>query len=192
MREIRLYGELARRYGRSFMMEVDSVAEAIRALSANFKGFEQELMTAHLRGVEYVVRCGDEDIPEENLRNHLSLNKPIRIAPVVVGRKKGGVLQTIIGAVLIVVGVIMTANGIPFGANLIQAGVALVAGGILQMLTPTPKAKDPNENPENTPNTYFDGAVNTTAQGHPVPLGYGRLLVGSAVISGGLSVEDVV
>ena len=48
-----------------------------------------------------------------------------------------------------------------------------------------------NEKPENTPSTYFDGAVNTTAQGHPVPIGYGKLIVGSAVISAGLTVEEV-
>ena len=56
MRKVKLYGELAKKFGREFMLEVESVAEAVRALSANFPGFEKELMTAHLRGIEYVVR----------------------------------------------------------------------------------------------------------------------------------------
>ena len=65
-----------------------------------------------------------------------------------------------------------------------------MAGGIIQMLVPVPKTGDPSERPENKPSTYFDGAVNTMAQGHPVPLGYGKLMVGSAVISAGLTVEE--
>ena len=44
------------------------------------------------------------------------------------------------------------------------------------------KILDENEK-LNTPSYLFNGAVNTTAQGHPVPIGYGRLIVGSAVIS---------
>lgn len=190
MRKVKLYGELAKKFGREFMLEVESVAEAVRALSANFPGFEKELMTAHLRGVEYVVRADKRDVSEMELNNSLAPQETIRIAPIAVGRKKGGVFQTIFGAILIVVGVVLTFHGQTWGKYLIQAGVALVAGGIIQMLIPVPKTDDPSERPENKPSTYFDGAVNTLAQGHPVPLGYGKLMVGSAVISAGLTVEE--
>ena len=190
MRKVKLYGELAKKFGREFMLEVESVAEAVRALSANFPGFEKELMTAHLRGVEYVVRADKRAVSEMELNNSLAPQETIRIAPIAVGRKKGGVFQTIFGAILIVVGVVLSANGQTWGKYLIQAGVALVAGGIIQMLIPVPKTDDPSESPENKPSTYFDGAVNTLAQGHPVPLGYGKLMVGSAVISAGLTVEE--
>lgn len=190
MRKVKLYGELAKKFGREFMLEVESVAEAVRALSANFPGFEKELMTAHLRGVEYVVRADKRDVSEMELNNSLAPQETIRIAPIAVGRKNGGVFQTIIGAILIVVGVVLSAFGQTWGVYLIQAGIALAAGGIIQMLIPVPKTGDPSERPENKPSTYFDGAVNTLAQGHPVPLGYGKLMVGSAVISAGLTVEE--
>ena len=190
MRKVKLYGELAKKIGREFMLEVESVAEAVRALSANFPGFEKELMTAHLRGVEYVVRADKRDVTEMELNNSLAPQETIRIAPIAVGRKNGGVFQTIIGSILVVVGVVLNAYGQTWGTYLIQAGVALVAGGIIQMLIPVPKTDGPSEQPENKPSTYFDGAVNTLAQGHPVPLGYGKLMVGSAVISAGLTVEE--
>lgn len=190
MRKVKLYGELAKKFGREFMLEVENVAEAVRALSANFPGFEKELMTAHLRGVEYVVRADKRDVSEMELNNSLAPQETIRIAPIAVGRKKGGVFQTIFGAILVVVGVVLNASGQTWGTYLIQAGIGLVAGGIIQMLIPVPKTDDPSERPENKPSTYFDGAVNTMAQGHPVPLGYGKLMVGSAVISAGLTVEE--
>jgi predicted phage tail protein len=38
----------------------------------------------------------------------------------------------------------------------------------------------------------FSGIVNTSKQGLPVPVAYGRLFVGSAVISSGLDVNQTV
>ncbi len=54
-----------------------------------------------------------------------------------------------------------------------------------------PKAQDPAEKPDNQPSYVFNGPVNTTAQGQPVPIGYGRLIVGGAVISAGISIDDI-
>jgi predicted phage tail protein len=36
-----------------------------------------------------------------------------------------------------------------------------------------------------------NGSVNTSAQGYPVPVGYGRMIVGSAVISAGIVAEEL-
>lgn len=191
MRKIKLYGELAKKYGREFLMDVNSVSEAIRALCANFPTIEKELMTSHLRGVEYIVKSDSNYLTEDRLNDSLAPNEVIRIAPVIVGRKNAGAFQTILGITLIIVGVVLISYGQPWGSYFVQAGIALVAGGIIQMLNPPPKAGDPSERPENKPSTYYDGVVNTLAQGHPVPLGYGQMLVGSAVISAGLIVEEV-
>ena len=67
----------------------------------------------------------------------------------------------------------------------------MILGGVAQMIAPTAKSSDPSERPENQPSYVFNGAVNTTAQGHPVPVGYGRLIVGSAVISAGIDVDEI-
>uniref|UniRef100_UPI003857ACFC hypothetical protein n=1 Tax=Lactococcus lactis subsp. cremoris TaxID=1359 RepID=UPI003857ACFC len=69
----------------------------------------------------------------------------IRIVPVISGSKRGGILQTIIGAVMIVVGAY-------FGQGwLVQAGVGLVAGGVVQMLSPQAKGLKGREASENAP-----------------------------------------
>jgi predicted phage tail protein len=76
-------------------------------------------------------------------------------------------------------------------ATLYSVGTSMILGGVAQMIAPTAKAQDPSERPENQPSYVFNGAVNTTAQGHPVPVGYGRLIVGSAVISAGIDVDEI-
>tara|TARA_Y100000034_G_scaffold39441_1_gene48679 strand:- start:249 stop:1232 length:984 start_codon:yes stop_codon:yes gene_type:complete len=57
--------------------------------------------------------------------------------------------------------------------------VAIVIGLVMQAIFKPPKPKDAIET-----NSYlFAGTENVTAQGVPVPLGYGRLRVGSVVLS---------
>jgi predicted phage tail protein len=72
-------------------------------------------------------------------------------------------------------------------------GLAMFASGILQMLSPTPEIPDYSgrEKPDSRPSYLFDGPVNTTEQGGPIPLIYGEVLVGSTIISTSLDVEDI-
>ncbi len=191
MREIRLYGQLGRRYGRVHRFRVASPAEAMRALCANFPGFEVELSNAHTRGVRFAVWDGDENIGEDRLMMHGS--GPIRVAPILAGAKRAGLFQTILGVTLVAIGVALNITGVGTAAApyFIKIGAVLALGGVVQLLTPLPKAGDPNEDDANRPNNVFDGPVNTTAQGQPVAIGYGRLEIGSAVISAGIDVDDV-
>ena len=59
------------------------------------------------------------------------------------------------------------------------------------LLVPVPKVSGPQERPENKPSYLFNGAVNTTEQGQPIPLLYGELIVGSAVVSAGLTDKEI-
>ena len=72
---------------------------------------------------------------------------------------------------------------------MVQIGASLILGGVVQMLTPVPRGTK-NKSVSNEPSYSFNGAVNTQAQGNPVPLLYGRMIVGSAVISAGINAED--
>ena len=74
------------------------------------------------------------------------------------------------------------------GQALISAGISMAVGGVIQMLSGHPSTKTAQDDGSN-PSYSFNGAVNTTAQGHPVPVGYGgNLEVGSAVISAAITV----
>lgn len=188
LRTIRLYGLLGARFGRKFRLAVNSPAEAVRALCAILPGFEQYLHGAKRNGMAFAVFIGRQNLSREQLKDPPG-NEDIRIAPVLLGSKRGGVLNIILGVVLIVVGV-YTRN-----VNLIVQGGAMVVGGVVQMLGPQPKGLGSQDSVENRPSYSMNGTVNTQAQGNPVPVAYGGhdqkgMLVGSAVISGGIMADD--
>jgi len=115
----------------------------------------------------------------------------ITFTPVIAGAGRGGLGQILIGAALIAASFMLPGIGTALATMAFNVGVSLVIGGVVQMLSPQPKANAPAEKPENMPSYVFSGAVNTTAQGQPVPVGYGRLMVGGAVISAGITAEDI-
>ncbi|MBB3806424.1 putative phage tail protein [Xanthomonas arboricola] len=187
VRLVRLYGVLRAKFGKEFRLAVASPAEAIRALSVQLPGFQAFLMGAKDRGLTFAVFNGRRNLAEDQLHDPPG-DDAIRIAPVLQGSKRGGVLQTIIGAVLIVAGALLMWT--PFGVPLVSAGVSMVIGGVVQMLSPTQKGLGTQDSPDNRPSYAFNGPVNTQAQGNPVPVAYGDTWTGSAVISGGIFAED--
>lgn len=187
LRTVKLYGPMRRRFGREFEMCVSSPAEAIRALSVQVPGFKKYLADSKSSGLTFAVFIGKRNIGEQSINDPVG-DDEIRIAPVIEGSKRGGVLQTIIGVVLIVISYVFPVTA-PY---LLQPGIAMVVGGVVQMLSPQPKGMGAKDSPDNQPSYSMNGSVNTQAQGNPVPLAYGGpLIVGSALISGGIFAEDL-
>lgn len=193
MKTIRLHGELGKKFGEYHRFAVTSVAEAVRALCVNFKGFQTYLLQ-HEPGFHVLV--DKTDIDDKQLLHPASAE--IEFIPVIAGAGPGGrgSLNIIIGAVLVIAGAAITyfsgGSLAGVGGFLMKVGAAMIIGGVVQALTPVPKAPDPPERPDNKPSYVFNGPVNTTAQGQPVPVGYGRLIVGGAVISAGITVDSLV
>jgi predicted phage tail protein len=187
MKTIILLGELGKRYGRKHRLDVKSAAEAVRALCANFKDFSGFVSTSQERNVGYRVINVRDDVSVDDLHN--PVGKTITIAPVIAGAGGGGgLVNIIIGATLIAASVLLPPG--PWTQPLMTVGIAMALGGAAQLLSPVPKT-DANTGEEIKQSYVFSGAVNTTSQGQPVPFGYGRMIVGSAVISAGISVEDI-
>ncbi|MER5001983.1 tail assembly protein [Providencia stuartii] len=197
LKTIRLYGVLGAKFGREHKLDIDSPREAIKALSVLYDGFEQFLANAHLKGLEFAVFKGKRNISEDEL--HLDTCEDIRIAPVIKGSKRGGFFQTILGVAMIGaaaflsggLSVAFTAAG-TWGGALAMGGAAMALGGVVQMLSPQPRWLSMRQDADNKPSYAFGGAVNTTAQGNPVPLFYGldRREIGGAIISAGIYTED--
>ena len=173
------YGDLSR-FGRRFDLQAETPAEALHALFVQIGGLRE-----HIRNGVYQVRFGGEDQTEAGIAE--AFRRPasgiLHIVPRVRGAgKNGGLIQTVVGAVLIVVGAITYAAG---GASLVAAGIGMVAGGVAQMLTKPPKMKE-SSGTDAGRNSAFSNLSNTTAQGRPMPLAYGRVYAGSRVVSQGV------
>ncbi|MGK9419236.1 tail assembly protein [Pseudomonas cedrina] len=181
MTTILLYGQL-RQFGRSFRLSVRSPAEAIKALCVQIPGFERFISNAKSRGIEFAVFRGKKALGEKEVP--FSGAGDIRIAPIITGSKRAGLIQTIIGAVLIAV------SFIPGFQVLAAPGIALAAGGVIQMLSPQATGLKTSAAPENTPGYAFGSAKNTTASGNPVSLCAGRRRWGGAIISAAIYAED--
>lgn len=153
----------------------------IRGYFRQIVGFEQHMRDSMSKGTRYAIFNGSENLSEDDMEKPTGRDV-IRIVPVISGSKRAGILQTLVGAVLLVASIWFPAVA--------PAGIALVAGGVIQMLSPQAKGLGTQDAPDNRPSYSFNGAVNTSVQGNPVPLLYGRMIVGSAVISAGIYSED--
>lgn len=189
LKKVKLYGPMRKRFGREFELAVSSTQEAIHALCVQVDGFKKYLSESKENGLTFAIFIGDRNIGEDGLADPVG-NSEIRIAPIIQGSKRAGALQTIVGVALIVVGAILYYT--PVGMPLIKLGASLALGGVVQMLSPQPKGLGAKDDPGNQPSYSMDGAINTQAQGNPVPLCYGGpLMIGGAIISGGIYAEDI-
>lgn len=186
LRTIRLYGIAGTKFGRVHRLAVGSTAEAMRALRVIVPGFEKFMMNARDNGLTFAVFNGKRNLSENELAHPVG-NDDIRIAPVIIGSKNSGLFTTILGTAIAVVGVLTSEIG---GGFLIGIGASMALGGVVQMLSPQQSGLAANSGPDNGTSYYFNGAVNSASQGDCVPRGYGRMRVGSKVISASISAED--
>ena len=206
LREIRVYGELAKFMGvRSFMAEARDVAEAVRYLLVNFAGLE-----AHMGQHDYRILVGGYSIGEEEISHPIGQNV-IRIIPVVAGAG-GGIGKIIAGIAIVAAAILIPGLGFGLaGATVTSIGImgaGLALSGVSQLLTPVPRIAPPSAmsgySPTYTAQTMretemdpqksysFSGIQNTSVQGTPVPIIYGETVVGSVVISANVSTLEVV
>ena len=181
---VRLYGVLGHRFGRLHRLAVCSPSEAVHALSVMVPGFRKYLRLAEERGMEFAVFRGKQNLAEADLQMRSGEANDIRIAPIIVGSKAGGLFSTIVGAALIVIGVITQQYW------LVAIGAGMALAGAAMLMAPSTAGLLANEGEGNKASYAFGGAVTTTAQGRCKPLLYGERDVGGALGSAGIYAED--
>ena len=182
MVNVRFYGSL-KQFGTEFRLDCKTPAEVVQALTSQIPKLRQFIQ----QGL-FTVRVGREYLDnrylEQGLNQSLKEDATVHFTPVLKGSKKAGLFQTIVGAVMVVVGAFTSWAG---GTMLIAGGIGLMAGGVAQMLTKMPSMKSGKET-EKKQSTSFSNLSNMAAQ---VPLAYGRIRVGSLIISQGIETMDV-
>jgi len=181
---VMLYGVLGARFGRVHHLAVASGAEAIHALCVKIPGFKRFLRFSEERGLNYAIFRGKKNLSESEIGMRQDTVEPIRIAPIVIGSKGGGLFATIAGLALVVIGAVTQQY------YLVAAGAGLMIGGIAMSMSPSPAGILDKEGDGNRPSYAFGGAVTTMAQGRCKPLLYGERDIGGALISAGVFSED--
>ena len=213
MKVVKVYGALRKRLGQCrFEFDVATPAQAIKALCVNFPGLDKWLIDSGQDGVGYRVAVSKEKVTEENVAPLLmpfSDKEVFSITPVVAGAGRGtGAI--LLGAALIATAVVTGGTSLAFGATgfglasgvtattglsfAIAAGnigVGLTLFGIAQALSPQPSLNSTLDESVQLESFTFSNVVNTSRQGMACPIAYGRLFVGSAVLSSGLDVDQV-
>ena len=181
---VMLYGVLGARFGRVHHLAVASGAEAIHALCVKIPGFKRFLRFSEERGLNYAIFRGKKNLSEDEVAMRQDTVEPIRIAPIVIGSKGGGLFATIAGLALVVIGAVTQQY------YLVAAGAGLMIGGIAMSMSPSPAGVLDKEGDGNRPSYAFGGATTTMAQGRCKPLLYGEREIGGALISAGIFSED--
>ena len=217
MKVVKVYGALRKRLGQCrFELEAATPAQAIKALCVNFPGLDKWLIDSEKDGVGYRVTIGKERVTEDlnALVMPWSEREVFSITPVIAGAGRG--LGTILaGVALITVAVLAPVAGFSAaaggftatGAGVTATGAATFAGaaaafagnigiglvflGIAQSISPQPNLDRTIDESVQLESFSFSNVVNTSKQGLPVPIAYGRVFVGSAIISSGLDVDEV-
>ena len=207
LRDIHLHGRLADRFAPSYTLDVGSPAEAVRAICAQVPGFLDCIREGEYRVVRGPLNGGN-DLDEDTLTFPLGRADELHFVPVPAGAKNRGIGKIILGVAIVGAAFAFAPAGAGFlGANLGAStglfgvtfgnvalfGASLAFQGISSLLTPTPKAGDfaQQERPDQRPSFLFNSIVNTAEEGATIPVVYGRVRVGSLVISTALATEQI-
>lgn len=213
LRDVYLHGALGREFGRHFRIAVETPAEAVRALITLRPQLRQRMRESYWRVIVGPPHIRNHcDFPLMKLGS-----QPLHLVPATQPRGGDNAVGKIVAGVVLIGASIVTAGiaaggfaaaggfgaamgqtaflGISYSSIALMGG-AMVLGGVASLISrPTPQQTQAQSTDralvEDRPSFLFNGTVNNTTQGGPVPLVFGTHLVGSIVISAGINAEDV-
>ena len=193
-RNVYLHGELGEKFGDHWEMSAPTIADAIKLIECQTKGFKKYLIESVDAGLEAAIVIKDREI-EEALELNLNMEGDMHIALMPSGSRKGWA-KLILAAIIIYLtwgaasGPAATWAAAPasaaVGAPMVMSytgmlamsfGLSLAMMGITELTTKTPKHDKAGEG------GMFNGPESTIVQDTPVPILYGELLIGGKPIS---------
>ncbi|EQC0068466.1 tail assembly protein [Serratia marcescens] len=195
LRTVRFHGPMVDIFGPKFEYRAHNVPKALEAMKNLLDGFERYMLEAHKRGLTFAVFVGKRNVGQDELELTKG-TEDIHLVPVVIGSKRAGLFQTVLGVALIGATMAFSPAGLGvFSATgglttMAYTGAAVALGGVVQMLSPQMGGLRMRQDQDNKPSYAFGGPVNTTAQGNPVGVLYGTREIGGAIISAGIYTED--
>jgi len=190
--KVKFHGSLADKLDiEEWSIKVKSVSEAMHAVDTMSKRqLTRAIVENEKQNIKYRVLVNGKDCisksinsPEEAVDSELTINRKmesIDIVPVLEGAGGGGDSKDWL---MVIGGALTIATGFG-GATGRMLGLFAVVSGMANILSEPPEFEDFREIQQvNKRESYlFNGPVNTYNPGGPVPLGYGRMLVGSLAV----------
>jgi predicted phage tail protein len=167
MTRVKLHGILGKEYGRDFRLQIGNPKNILHAIDANRDGFLPRIVQLQKEGLVYEIIINKKRLNDHGNLKNLDNVETIDLVPAIVG---GGPLVPIIGWLV-------------GGTFLANVALAVIFAAITYALTPAPDTEQVEGTASASKSSMiFGNNVNTANQGAPLPLGYGRLKVGSQVI----------
>ena len=161
-RKVYLVGEIEKRFGSEFSMNVDSYADIIRCIECNRPGFKEYLFKSEENGIVYTIKSAGKDIGEEDLLTPLK-EGDVTIAAVPVG-SKSDFAKIVIGVTLMILAGpkgAMLADAW-YSTYLVATGLSLTMNGIQGILAPDPSVDD-----EKDEGYLYTGGESIVTEGDP-------------------------
>ena len=164
MTTIRLHGILGKEYKNVFSMKIGNPNSVLSAIDCNRSGFIKRVIELQKQGLAYDIIVDKTRVTKNQDLYSKRSPKTIDLVPVIVGS----------GPVV----------GFLFGGSLVGSLVGSLAfSAISYALSPKPEVQGIEATAEASRSSFvFGSPLNAATQGTPVPVGYGRLKVGSKVI----------
>jgi predicted phage tail protein len=188
--KIILHGKIAKKYGAEFeFFNIKKGLDAIKALETRFPGFKNDLMNEAKNGGHYEMIVNDESRDAYAINTKEKI-ETIDIVPCILGKDP---------ITLIVLGVALATYAVVGGLGVVAAtflftlAVGLIIAGIMYLLTPIPENEpnmDINASVKNS-SFIFTNPQNISTQGRAIPVGYGRLKIGSYVVGTSITTRDL-
>lgn len=181
MTKVFIHGRLGEEFGEYFELYISKPKDVLLAIDANHEGFQKRMLDLAKSGAQYSLIADNQAIgtPEEFIGKKKI--KEIHIVPTLFGAG--------VGALAIGIGIVSYAASFYttylVSAILVAVAIAAISYGIQTLLAKPPSQNIAGQTGESsaTSRSYlFSNRDNLTQQGGPVPLGYGRLRLGSSVI----------
>tara|TARA_R110000824_G_scaffold388164_1_gene583641 strand:- start:3743 stop:4378 length:636 start_codon:yes stop_codon:yes gene_type:complete len=166
MTNVRLHGVLAKEYGQNFCLSVGTPRNVLHAIDANRDGFIARVIQLHKEGCVYEILINKKRVKDQNEQDQ---NNPhtIDLVPAITGSGPIAAAIAFLGS----------------GTLLANISLAIIFSAISFALSPRPEVEQIEATAQASKSSLvFSNIVNTASQGVPLPIGYGRLKVGSQVI----------
>lgn len=156
MKIVNLHGKLAEKFGARWELEINSISEALRAINANTGDFFDYLSEKQEENKTFSFILEDCKQKIETVEEILTPLPRKCTEFHIMPNAEGGMAEIAV-----------------------PLAISVITGGIMRALFKPPKPEEEKQ----SKSFLFSGAENVASQGVAVPLGYGRLLVGSVVVS---------